>query len=276
MRTIPFMNSQRTLSLLRWTLAGAVLAGIVLVYRRWLHVNTTTVALTLLLYVLVLSALWGLRYAVVMSLFATAAYNFYFLPPTNTFTVNDPQNWLALFALLFTSIIASKLSQRAREDAAEARSGQRELEMAVPAKQRMMQTDSVASLLASVPSAVASATTSPAAALFLAEGERLYQIGDWSIGSLELPHLAKTAEAITACRTDADQLQVPVRSGVRVKGLLLLRAAELSMATADAIGSLIAVSIERAQALETVARGAAAKESERTALGLDRIQQAQG
>ena len=74
-----------------------------------LHVNQTTVALTLLLFILFLAARWGLRYAIVMSLAATALYNFFFLPPYNTFTVSDPQNLVALLVFLITSVVASPL-----------------------------------------------------------------------------------------------------------------------------------------------------------------------
>jgi two-component system sensor histidine kinase KdpD len=83
----------------------AMLAGIVAAYRLWLHVNPTTVALTLLLLVLFLASQWGLRYAVVTSLIATVCYNFFFLPPVGTFTISDPQNWLGLFAFLITSVV---------------------------------------------------------------------------------------------------------------------------------------------------------------------------
>src|SRR6201999_362428 len=98
------------------------------VYRQWLHVNPTTVALSLLLLILLLAAEFGLRYAVVVSVFATAAYNFFFLPPIGTFTITDPQNWLALFAFLFTAIIASRLSERARDEASDARARERGVE----------------------------------------------------------------------------------------------------------------------------------------------------
>src|ERR1700761_4368931 len=123
------MNSRRTIAATRWTLSVSALAGIVLVYRFWLHVNPTTVALTLLLFILLIAAEWGLRYAVVLSIGATACYNFFFLPPVGTFTISDPQNWLALLAFLGTSIMASRLSERARDEANEARSRQRELEI---------------------------------------------------------------------------------------------------------------------------------------------------
>ena len=53
-------------------MAAVMLTGIVAVYHLWLHVSSTTVALTLLLLVLFLAAQWGLRYAVATSLVATA------------------------------------------------------------------------------------------------------------------------------------------------------------------------------------------------------------
>src|SRR5271167_3727213 len=85
-----------------------------------LHVNSTTVALTFLVVVLLVSAYWGLRYAVVLALGATAAFNFYFLPPIGTFTIADPQNWVALFAFLITALVAGNLAERVRHETEEA------------------------------------------------------------------------------------------------------------------------------------------------------------
>lgn len=120
-------SSQRPLHTLLLAFGG--LAGIILVYRHLVGVNSTTVALTLLLFILLIASAWGLRYAVVLSLAATACYNFFFLPPIGTFTIADPQNWLALFAFLVTAILASRLSQRARDQAENAPGRQRELKI---------------------------------------------------------------------------------------------------------------------------------------------------
>lgn len=257
------MNLRRTLSITRWTLAIGTLAGIVLVYHRWVHVNPTTVALTLLLFILVLAAEWGLRYAVVISIAATACYNFYFLPPSGTFTIADPQNWLALFTFLATAIIASRLAERAREEALEATNRQRELEMLFRLSRELLQTDSVASLLASVPSAVASVTNARTGVLFLLDGDRLYQAGEASFSEVEFPHLRQLSISLSEARADSDELQIPIRSGVRAEGVLVLQGASLSVETAQAIGGLISLSIDRARALEGVARGEAVKESDR-------------
>src|ERR1700677_1300154 len=95
----------------------AAATGVVTAIDFRLHVNPTTVALTFLVAVLLVSAYWGLRYALVLALGATAAFNFYFLPPIGTFTIADPQNWVALFAFLMTALVASDLAERARRSA---------------------------------------------------------------------------------------------------------------------------------------------------------------
>ena len=41
-------------------------------------------------------------------------FNYFFLPPVGTFTIADPQNWVALFAFLAVSLVASNLSAVAR------------------------------------------------------------------------------------------------------------------------------------------------------------------
>ena len=73
---------------------------------RYLDVNPTAIALVFLIAVLFASAYWGLRYAVVLSIVATACFNFFFLPPLYTFTIADPQNWIALVAFLVTALVA--------------------------------------------------------------------------------------------------------------------------------------------------------------------------
>src|SRR5260370_4784510 len=100
------------------SLAGV--AGIALFYRHLLHVNQTTVALSFLLAILAVSAVWGMAVSVFMSLAAVMAFNYFFLPPVGTLTIGDPQNWVALFAFLVTSIMGSQLSSRIPSEADEA------------------------------------------------------------------------------------------------------------------------------------------------------------
>src|SRR6266568_4354304 len=92
----------------------AIVLLIAIVYTRLIPVNATTAALTFLLAVLLVATIWGLAEAVTTSVAAVLAFNFFFLPPAGTLTIDDPQNWVALFAFLITAITASQLSARAQ------------------------------------------------------------------------------------------------------------------------------------------------------------------
>jgi two-component system, OmpR family, sensor histidine kinase KdpD len=240
-----------------------MLAGIVAVSHLWLHVNRTTAALTLLMLVLFLAAKWGLRYAVATSIAATACYNYYFLPPIGTFTISDPQNWLAIFVFLTVSVVGSRLAERAREEAADARRRQRELEVLYGLSRELLQTENVASLLNAISPAIMLVTRADAIVLYLLDGDRRYMAGDSSLIQMDDIGLRQLAQTLPAPDTAGREARVPLRVGVRPRGLLLISGASLSAETLEAMGGLISVSIDRAQALEDVTRGEAAKESER-------------
>src|SRR5436853_5422626 len=105
-----------------------VLAGIIVFYRHVLRVNQTTVALSLVLAILAVSAVWGMAVSAFMSVLAMLSFNYFFLPPVGTFTISDPQNWVALFAFLVTAITGSQLSSRIHKEADEAHRRRREVE----------------------------------------------------------------------------------------------------------------------------------------------------
>jgi K+-sensing histidine kinase KdpD len=92
------------------------------------HINPTTVALVFVLIVLFVATAWGSRPAVLASLFGVVCFNFFFLPPFGTFTIKDPDNWIAFFAFLITAVTAGQLSARARRRAKEAEAAKREIE----------------------------------------------------------------------------------------------------------------------------------------------------
>jgi two-component system sensor histidine kinase KdpD len=213
--------------------------------------------------VLFLAAKWGLRYAVATSVVATAAYNYYFLPPVGTFTINDPQNWLAIFAFLAVSVVGSRLSERAREEAEDARRRQRELEVLYGLSRQLLQTENVASLLNAISPAIMLVTRADAVVLYLLDGDRRYMAGDSSAIQMDDISLRQLAQTLPAPDSVGLEARVPLSVGVRPRGLLLMSGVSLSAETLEAIGGLISVSIDRARALEDVTRGEASKESER-------------
>lgn len=92
------------------------------------EVNSTTVALAFLLDVLFSAILWGSGPALVASVLGMLSFNFFFLPPVKTFSIADPQNWIALATFFITAIAVGQLSARAKRRAKEAESGRQEIE----------------------------------------------------------------------------------------------------------------------------------------------------
>jgi two-component system, OmpR family, sensor histidine kinase KdpD len=105
----------------------AIVTGITVFFRHARDVNQTTIALTFLLAILAVSAVWGMAVSVFMSVAAVLTINYFFLPPVGTFTIADPQNWVALLAFLVTSIMGSQLSARIRKEADVAHQRRREI-----------------------------------------------------------------------------------------------------------------------------------------------------
>jgi two-component system sensor histidine kinase KdpD len=92
------------------------------------RISPTTAALTLLVVVLVVATRRGLAPALAASFAGMLGFNYFFLPPVHTFTVADPENWVALAAFLATAVVAGQLSARAKRRAEEAEDRQRQIQ----------------------------------------------------------------------------------------------------------------------------------------------------
>jgi two-component system sensor histidine kinase KdpD len=67
--------------------------------------------------VLPVAVLWGLPYAVGVSVVSMLAFNFFFLPPTHTLQLHDSENWVALAVYLVTALAVSQLAAFRHSDA---------------------------------------------------------------------------------------------------------------------------------------------------------------
>lgn len=92
------------------------------------RINSTTVALAFLLWILISATFFGRNPALLASLAAMLCFNFFFLPPVRTWTISDPQNLVAWGAFTVTAIIAGELSAYARRRALEAEKQKIEIE----------------------------------------------------------------------------------------------------------------------------------------------------
>jgi two-component system sensor histidine kinase KdpD len=210
------------------------------------------------------SAAWGLRYAIFMAILAAVAYNYFFLPPLFRFSIADPQDWVALFAFLLTAIIASELSERARRESLQANQRRREVERLYAFSQQLLVTENVFELLNLIPKYIVESFGVTGAAMFLESKRETYYLDSVSRSLFSTEQLqAICGRGEPVLDREQGQCFMPLRMGVRSVGSIGLAGCDLSRPTLEAIGSLTAIAIERASTMEKLTKSEAARESDR-------------
>src|ERR1017187_1791353 len=233
---------------LRFAASVLIIAAILTLYRTLLPVNNTTVALTLLLAILGMSAGWGLAEATVASLVAVVGFNYWFLPPVGTLTIQDPQNWVALLAFLVTAVTASQLSARARRRAAEAEARRLEIERLYALVQAMMLSGNARKTIREFVSKVVQVFGCGAAAFYYRPTDEIFRSGPESQPVTDHDLLA--AAELDELSVDDARLRAiaRVRLGGHPLGAMALVGPLPSDQTLRAIVNLVAITIQKARA----------------------------
>jgi len=259
---------------------GAVL-GVTALYSQWLGVsNATTVALTFLLIVLVVAATSRLWVAAATSAVAMLSFNFFFLPPVGTWTIADPQNWVALFAFLAVSLVATNLSSRARARTREAIGRRDELARLFDLSREVLLTTEGREAITTLARSVARRfdLSYVAIALPRSTGWELFEAGPLTI-SLDPNQLAMAfAGAESGLEFDAYTRTysghrtmmagdhavrlVPLRVGTKAIGLLAATGRPVEPGTLDALAAVVAIGIERVSLLDERKAAEVAKRGE--------------
>jgi two-component system, OmpR family, sensor histidine kinase KdpD len=238
-------------------------ALVVVVYRLIIHVNQTTVALTFLVLILISASRLRLRYSIYLSVLCTLLYNFFFLPPVGTFTINDPQNWIAMAAFLCASILVSQLSDSVHRQAAISESRRVEVERLYTFSQELLLHDDLRTLARATPSIAASVFGFRAVALYVRDGDTTYY-SDPGYELLPPLEMKKAALLTDQAVAEIGGVQVvPLMLGMRSMGALAVREEEKSAGRVEAVGTLVAIALERAATLERTSHMEAARESDR-------------
>ena len=89
-------------------------------------IDLGNISLLFLIPVMFAAASYGLRTGLASGLLASLAYNFFFLPPTGTLTVSNPENVVSILVLLGVAIVTSQFAARVRAQADLAQSSARQ------------------------------------------------------------------------------------------------------------------------------------------------------
>jgi two-component system sensor histidine kinase KdpD len=240
----------------------AIIAAVTFLGSRLTHINATTVGFAYLLAVLVIATRWGFLEATVASLLAVLCFNFFFFPPVRTFNVAEPQNWVALFAFLTTSIIASQLSARARQRTEEALERRKEMERLYSLSRAILLSDTRQAPAAQIAHRIQEIFGFSALALYDGSTGEVHRAGEEELPAPD-DQLKQAASLGTPLTNESKRTAVmPVRLGGRVIGSLAVRGGALSATALQALSNLVAVALERVRSQEAANRAEAARQSE--------------
>jgi two-component system sensor histidine kinase KdpD len=240
----------------------SIVAGVTFVCFRLLHVNATTAGFAYLLAILAVATFWGLVEAIIASIAAVLAFNFFFLPPIFTLTVSDPQNWVALFAFLVTSIIASQISARAKERTREAWDRQRDMERLYSLSRSILLTATDEDVARQIVRQIAQIFDFSAAALFDRSTGAILYSGPEDIPGID-DRLQEVALKGTLYRDDiTGVVATAVRLGGEPIGALAIRGAPPSDTLLQALANLAAIGLERSRVQDASNRAEAARQSQ--------------
>jgi two-component system sensor histidine kinase KdpD len=229
---------------------GAAVLGVLIatlfisVVQRFVRVSN--ISLVYLFVVLWLARQYGRAPAILASILAFLAYDFFFIPPLHLFTVDNPAEWVSLAALLVTSLVLGQLTATVEARRREAVESQKRTATLYALAQLIASTTGEQALLDAlaqrivkvfaeaevracalilpdsstgpIPRALASVSGAARGALDLTESERMARARD----ALERGHTA--AGHISALENgvprDIYWRFVPLRSGEHIVGLL--------------------------------------------------------
>lgn len=246
---------------LRVTAAIAFVAATTFVLHRLVPVNATTAGFLFLVAILLIATKGGLVESTVASVAAMLCFNFFFLPPVGTLTIADPQNWVALFAFLATSLTASQLSAHAKRRALEAEERRGEVERLYALSRALLLIDTSQPIAKQIVHQITLTFESPGVALYVRSNRELYRAG------ITMPDveskLHESAVRSAVLKDEGMDLTItPIRLGGEPIGSLAFSGGAFSDAALQSLLNLVAIALERASSQKAVTQAEVARQSE--------------
>ncbi len=262
------MKNRRATAVLQWTAAVLSIAAVTLLGRA-AGLNATAMGFLFLVVVLLFSMWGGLALGLAMSILATACFNFFFMEPFYTFTLEDPANWVALSAFLMTSIVVSRLVVRARRQAENAEARRKEVETLYALSMDLFTSTTRIGPLAEATGRALTLLGAGAGGLVLFEGNNSYrqQIVWWTGprgDELEdiVAGVGRHSRPVQLPSGFGTDFYLPLVLGGPATGVLVARGARTSKEALESVARLVAIAVEREKHIEESAHLGALREGD--------------
>jgi two-component system sensor histidine kinase KdpD len=229
---------------------------------RLISVNSATAGFAYLLLVLVLASTWGFFEAAVASIGATLTLNFFFLPPVGTFTIKDPQNVVALFSFLTTTLIASRLSTEVKRRALDAIERQQDIERLYTFSRAILLIGSLESFPTQLVCKLQDIFQVSGAVLYERRTEKFHRAGPSDLEDLDDQLRDAACHGASFSDVQSNRIVTAIRLGAEPIASLAIQGTRMPDSVLQGIANLVAIGLERARAQDLAHQIEAARQSE--------------
>lgn len=247
---------------LRWLVATGVAAAATLLLVV-LHANSTTAGMVFLVLVVWSATLAGFALSLYIAGLCALAFDYYFLPPVHTLWLEGAQEWVPLLAFAASSLVVSRVAERARRQTKSAELRQHDMEQLYELSQEMMLHDDTASLVRELPRLIGRIFALEGVVLYVRDHDRFYASPATVPAGIEEGLRSLTQGLSPTMALEPGYHATPLMLGLRSLGGLAWRPPALSREISAAVAAQVATVLARAFAIEASARMEAARESER-------------
>jgi two-component system, OmpR family, sensor histidine kinase KdpD len=230
--------------------------------------NPTTMGFLYLVVILIVALRAGLLISTVTSLLAAACFNYFSLPPVHTFTVADPNNWVALSTFLAVSVLVTRLVVRARVEAAESEARANEIRALYNLSIDLFTSTNRVGALGEAASRAILSIGAAGGGLVLFDGSPHRQnVATW-IGGKEdfieelIAGVGRHGDMLEFPAPHGRDVYLPLSVGGRPTGVLVARAVTTARNVLESVAALVALAVEREKFLAENAHLQALRESE--------------
>jgi two-component system sensor histidine kinase KdpD len=230
--------------------AALLVFGTIAVLKFFPKLSDSSVALLLLLAVFLAAWLWESGPGAFAAVLATLGFNFFFLPPIYTFTVEDPRNVAALFVFLLTGLLIGRLSASNRERLRLVDTERRDLASLTRLSEAFLSDTNRESLLGVAADRLRRALQAPDVAILLADEKGQLRnaaaTSDFPI-RYELAELAfrqGNSAAFPSSGAGTD-IYLPIPIGLQRAGVLVARGMQSSERMAEGCAIFLGLALER-------------------------------
>jgi two-component system, OmpR family, sensor histidine kinase KdpD len=229
----------------------------------WLGFRSTTAGMVFLVLVVWIATRSGIAVSLYSAALCAVSFDFFFLTPVHTFTLAGTQEWVAISAFLASSVVSSRVAERARRQALKAEQRREDVERLYTLGQAMMLYDDAAGLMNELPRLIARIFALDGVALYVREPEQYIVSSDGMPDSLRASLGAIVHPLVMPEMVPGEIAAMPLMLGLRNVGALGWHPASLSREVATAICAQVGIALARSLAMEASARLEAQREGER-------------